>query len=140
MRASAGDSRKGAWTASRSAVAEPQLAPPPQNIKVQPTETGFIVTWDPPTGPYTDSIIEYNILYWDWNPYHCQYITGAAFENSPAVITGLEPGTNYLIAPLTWNENGAGLPTIARNAVPGGGTPPIPTDLEIISKDPTSVQ
>lgn len=116
------------------------MAPPPSNVNVQPTDTGFTVTWDDPAGPYTDSIVEYNIIYWDWNPNDCQYIEGAAFTSSPAVIDGLTPGTNYLIAPVTWNANGQGLPAIANNAVPGAGTPPVPTDLEVNSNDPTTVQ
>lgn len=140
VRASAGDAVKGDYTGSSSAVAAPELAPPPANINVEPTSDGFTVTWDPPSGDYTDSIVEYNVIYWDWNPYDCQYISGAAFKSSPAVITGLTPGTNYLIAPVTWNENGQGLPFIANNAVPGAGTPSVPTDIEVNSNDPTTVQ
>jgi hypothetical protein len=140
VRASAGDSIKGAYTATLTATAQPQLAPPPQNIKVTPTADGFTVSWDPPTGPYTDTIVEYNILYWDWEPNDCQYITGAAFKSSPATITGLTPGVNYLIAPVTWNANGQGLPGIANNAVPGAGTPAVPSNLLVNSNDPTTVQ
>ena len=101
VRASAGDTRKGSYTGTQSATAEPQLPPPPNNVVVTPTAEGFTVTWDPPTGPYTDDIVEYNVIFWDWNPIDCQYINGAAFKNSPAVITGLDPGTNYLIAPVS---------------------------------------
>ncbi|PTB46522.1 hypothetical protein M441DRAFT_126012 [Trichoderma asperellum CBS 433.97] len=138
VRASAGDTRKGAYTGTLSAVAQPQLAPPPENVVVTPTETGFTVTWDPPTGDYTDSIVEYNVLYWDWNPTDCQYIAGAAFKSSPAVIEGLTPGVNYMIAPVTWNKNGQGLPFIAQNAVPGLGTPPVPGAPSINANDPTT--
>ncbi|KAL6887012.1 carbohydrate esterase family 3 protein [Trichoderma evansii] len=140
VRASAGDNRKGDYTATLSALAHPQLAAPPENVVVTPTETGFTVTWDPPTGDYTDSIVEYNVLYWDWNPTDCQYISGAAFKSSKAVIEGLNPGTNYLIAPVTWNENGQGLPFIAQNAVPGVGTPAVPGAPSVNSNDPTTVQ
>ncbi|KAK5242537.1 hypothetical protein LTR20_009968 [Exophiala xenobiotica] len=139
VRASAGDFIKGAYTATLTATAQPQLAPPPQNIKVTPTADGFTVSWDPPTGPYTDTIVEYNIVYWDWEPNDCQYITGAAFKSSPATITGLTPGVNYLIAPVTWNANGQGLPAIANNAVPGAGTPAVPSNLLVNSNDPTTV-
>ncbi|KAK1250099.1 hypothetical protein MKX08_010102 [Trichoderma sp. CBMAI-0020] len=139
VRASAGDTRKGAYTGTLSAVAQPQLAPPPENIVVTPTETGFTVTWDPPTGDYTDSIVEYNVLYWDWSPADCQYTSGAAFKSSPAVIEGLNPGTNYLITLVTWNKNGQGLPLIAQNAVPGAGTPAVPGAPSVDSIDPTTV-
>ncbi|KAJ9502889.1 hypothetical protein H2202_002011 [Exophiala xenobiotica] len=40
VRASAGDFIKGAYTATLTATAQPQLAPPPQNIKVTPTADG----------------------------------------------------------------------------------------------------
>lgn len=140
VRAAAGDTRVGDFTAAESAVAQPQLAPPPSNVVVTPTATGFTVTWDAPTGPYTDSIVEYNVIYWDWNPSDCQYLAGAAFKSSPAVIDGLTPGTNYLIAVVTWNENGQGWPFIAQNAVPGAGTPPVPGAPSVNSNDPTTVQ
>lgn len=140
VRASAGDTRKGDFTATESAVAHPQLAPPPQNVVVTPSNTGFTVTWDPPTGPYTDSIIVYNVIYWDWNPTDCQFIAGAAFTSSPAVIDGLTPGINYMIAPVTWNANGQGLPFMAQNAVPGAGVPPVPGAPSVNSNDPTTVQ
>lgn len=140
VRASAGDNRKGDYTATLSAVAHPQLAAPPENVVVTPTETGFTVTWDPPTGDYTGNIVIYNVLYWDWNPTDCQYISGAAFKSSPAVIERLNPGTNYLIAPVTWNENGQGLPFAALNAVPGVGTPAVPGAPSVNSNDPTTVQ
>jgi len=140
VRARAGNTITGEYTSTLSATAEPQLAPPPQNVNVESTDTGFTVTWDPPTGPYTNNIVEYNILYWDWNPTDCQHISGAAFTSSPAVITGLKPGTNYLVAPMTWNANGEGLPMFANNVVPGAGTPLVPTNLQINSNDATTVQ
>ncbi|KFZ11648.1 hypothetical protein V501_04652 [Pseudogymnoascus sp. VKM F-4519 (FW-2642)] len=139
VRASAGDNRKGDYSGTLSAVAMPELAPPPNNVNVQPTDTGFTVTWDPPSGDYTDSIIEYNVIYWDWNPDNCQFLVSAAFTSSPGVIAGLTPGVNYLVAPVTWNANGQGLPLIANNVVPGTGTPPIPSDVVVVSNDPTTV-
>lgn len=140
VRAAAGDTRKGEYSETLSAVAAPQLAPPPSNVNVQPTSDGFTVTWDPPTGDYTDSIVEYNIIYWDWNPDDCQFLAGAAFTRSPGVVTGLTAGTNYLVSLVTWNANGQGWPFAAHNVVPGAGTPPVPTDLVVLSNDPTSVQ
>ncbi|KAF5962657.1 carbohydrate esterase family 3 protein [Fusarium bulbicola] len=139
VRARYGDYSVGPYTSKLSAKATPKLSDPPQNVKVEPGDDGFTVTWDPPTGSNTDSIVEYNILYWDWSPDDCEIITGAAFTSSPAVIKGLTPGRNYLIAPVTWNENGQGLPFFANNAVPGAGTPPVPSDLKILSTDPTTV-
>ena len=140
VRASAGDAIKGPYTDTKTAVAKPQLAPPPDNINVKATAGGITVTWNPPTDAYSDSIAEYNIIYWDWKADHCQYITGAAFTSSPAVITNLTPGTNYLVAVVTWNKNGQGFPYIANNAVPGAGTPAVPSGLVVESQDQTSVR
>lgn len=140
VRAQAGDSVFGTFSPTLSAVAKPELAPPPQNILVEPTDDGFTISWDPPTGPYTDDIVEYNIIYWDFAPEDCQLLSGAAFKSSPATITGLLPGRNYLVAPLTWNAHGQGLPTIASNVVPGGGIPPVPGIPSINPIDSTSAQ
>ncbi|KAM5479137.1 hypothetical protein McanCB56680_005851 [Microsporum canis] len=140
VRASAGDTIKGQYTETKSAVAKPQLAPAPNNIFVKSTDSGFTVTWDPPSGPYTDSIVEYNVIYWDWNADHCQFISGAAFKSSPATITSLSPGVNYLIAVVTWNKNGQGFPFIGHNAVPGAKKPGIPSGLLIEPQDQSSVR
>ena len=140
VRASGGDDIKGDYTATGTAEAKPQLAPPPQNVRVEDTSSGVTVSWDPPKGDYTDSIIGYNIIYWDWEPCHCQYIAGAAFKSSPGAIKWLTPAINYMIAVVTWNENGQGLPIFASNVVPGAGTPPVPSGLVVDTIDPTSVR
>ena len=110
------------------------------NVRVEPTADGFIVSWDPPTGGTTGEIVEYNIIYWDFKPTDCQFLSGAAFKSSPGRVTGLTPGTNYLIAPVAWNTNGQGWPTFAPNAVPGEGTPGVPSAPNVNSNDPTTVQ
>ncbi|KAF2764092.1 carbohydrate esterase family 3 protein [Teratosphaeria nubilosa] len=137
VRATAGD-RKGEWTAVQSAIATPELAPPPSNIDVQALSDGFCVTWDPPTGPYTDSIVEYNVLFWNQDPEACEFLGGAAFKESPAVLTNLKPGANYLVGLLTWNKNGQGFPTIAQNVRPGANKPDTPSNVTVHAKDTTS--
>ncbi|KAF5688010.1 carbohydrate esterase family 3 [Fusarium globosum] len=140
VRASAGDNIKGSFTGTLTAEAKPQLAPPPQNVNVKATEAGFTVTWDNPKGLYTDSIDRYNIIYWDWKSDHCSYLNGAAFESSPGKVTGLPPRINYLIALVTWNENGEGFPILVSNAVPGYGTPETPSGVKVDTIDATSVR
>lgn len=139
VRAVAGD-RMSAFTSSVSAVATPELPPPPQNINVQPSGSGVTVTWDPPSGGSTGSIVEYNVIYWDWKWDHCQFISGAAFKSSPAVINDLIPGRNYAVFLVTWNQNGQGLPVGSFSVVPGAGTPPVPSGLDVHTNDPTTVQ
>lgn len=140
VRATAGDNRKSGYTAPVTARASPRLAPPPQNIHVQPTSDGFQVSWDPPSEGDTGSIVEYNILYWDWESNHCSFLSGAAFKTSPAVIDKLIPGRNYAVWLVTWNENGQGLPAGSFSVIPGRGYPGTPSGLQVNSNDPTTVQ
>jgi hypothetical protein len=113
VRACAGDTLN--WTPLLSVTSHPKTAPGPLNV-VGATATGFDVSWDPPTGPYTDSLIEYNILYWDKDT-GCAYVIGTAFTNSPAHIDGLLPGHHYLVALVTWNSAGEGFPEIVNNVI-----------------------
>ena len=138
VRASAGDTRKSDYTPVVSATAKPQLPPPPQNIVAQSTADGIRVTWDPPAG--AGSIIEYNVIYWDWTPDHCEFVAGAAFTSSPAVISNLKPGRNYGVWVETWNQDGRSLPMGSFKVVLGAGTPDVPTGLKVETIDPTSVQ
>ncbi|RMZ80034.1 hypothetical protein DV738_g2999, partial [Chaetothyriales sp. CBS 135597] len=125
VRACAGEHIKTDYTETLSADAKPELAPPPCNIHAEATEKGLVVTWDPPTGPYTDSIVEYNILYWEHNPKGPGWIASAAFTESPGVIPDLEPDKEYRIAMLTWNENGEGLPFHVEESVAGKVKPAV---------------
>ncbi|EFE38232.1 hypothetical protein TRV_07103 [Trichophyton verrucosum HKI 0517] len=139
VRASAGDTIKSDWTAVLSAKSTPKTAPAPVNVLVGATSTGFDVSWDPPTGPYTDSITQYEILYWDKDE-ECAFITSASFLSSPARIKDLVPGHRYLVAPITWNAAGGGFPKIVNSVMVGRGTPPPPSSLEIYANDPTTIE
>ncbi|RAL11188.1 uncharacterized protein BO97DRAFT_347859, partial [Aspergillus homomorphus CBS 101889] len=138
VRASAGDNIKGEWTSVLSATAHPQTAAAPRNVVVKATATGFDISWDPPTGAYTDSIREYNVLYWDKSQ-DCTFITGGAFTGTSGHIDNLTPGHYYFVAIVTWNAAGEGFPGIVTGLVPGAGTPPPPTDLTIVANDPTTI-
>ncbi|GFG10280.1 contactin [Aspergillus udagawae] len=137
VRASAGDTIKGDWTTTLTATAHPQTAEAPQNVIVSATTTGFDISWDPPKGAYSDSIIEYNVIYWDKDA-ECDFVTGAAFKGTSAHINGLVTGHRYFVAVETWNAAGEGFPAVVRSVIPGAGTPPPPTDLKIIAADPTT--
>ncbi|KAE8167238.1 hypothetical protein BDV40DRAFT_284981 [Aspergillus tamarii] len=138
VRASAGDTIKGDWTTTLTATAHPQTAEAPQNVIVSATTTGFDISWEPPTGSYSDSVIEYNVLYWDKDA-ECDFITGAAFTGTSAHIDSLVAGHRYFVAIETWNAAGQGFPAVVRSVIPGAGTPPPPTDLNIIAADQTTV-
>jgi len=138
VRVSCGDQLKGDWTVIGSAVAHPQTAAGPSNVVVESTATGFDITWDLPPGPYTGSITEYNIIFWDRDT-PCAYLSGVSFTGSPAHIDGLVSGHRYLVAPTTWNAAGGGFPETVRDVTIGGGTPQAPSGLHVIATDPTSV-
>lgn len=102
IRASAGaNTRKGLWTAEFSGIARSQTAPTPQNIRPRSSETDSItIAFDPPTGPFTDSISLYNVTSWDLDT-SCAFIQGAAFSASRrelGPIQNLVPGHRYLNA------------------------------------------
>ncbi|KAB8236592.1 uncharacterized protein BDW43DRAFT_323679 [Aspergillus alliaceus] len=138
VRASAGDNIKGGWTSVLSATTHPQTAAAPCNVLVKATTTGFDISWDPPTGAYTDSIIEYNILYWDKSVDYT-FITGGAFTGTSGHIDKLNSGHYYSIAIKMWNSASEGFPAIVTGVMPGAGTPSPPTDLKIFANDPTTV-
>ncbi|RAH49623.1 uncharacterized protein BO95DRAFT_450154 [Aspergillus brunneoviolaceus CBS 621.78] len=138
VRASAGDDIKGDWTTVLSATAHPQTAAAPHNVLVKATATGFDISWDPPTGAYTDSIREYNVLYWDKSE-DCTFIMGGAFTGTSGHIDDLTPGHYHFVAIVTWNAAGEGFPALVAGVVPGAGTPPPPTDLVIVANDPTTI-
>lgn len=133
------DDGKSGWSGTFSATAHPKTAPAPKKIVTRAAATGVDVSWDAPTGPYTDSIDRYEIITWDRD-------TPGAFINSTAVrgtsahIDGLIPGHHYLVAVVTWNAAGGGMPGVARSVTVGAGTPPAPGDLKVTSTDPTTVQ
>ncbi len=132
-----GDGRS-AWSPTVSAVAHPQTAAPPEKIVTRATATGIDVSWEPAKGPYTDDIDRYEVITWDRD-------TPGAFIQSKAVrgtslhVDGLKPGHRHVVAVVTWNDVGGGLPGGARPVTVGAGTPPAPTDLTIRSVDPATV-
>lgn len=145
IRATAGNNRKGEWTGWLSSEAHPETAPPPTDVVVLPFDAESIsIKWTAPTGPYTDSILLYNVIYWDLDS-ACSYVSGAAFpsnaqDSNPVIIRGLVTGHQYLVAVETWNTAGEGFPIITRNVVPGRRTPAVPTGLQLRSVDATTQQ
>jgi lysophospholipase L1-like esterase len=138
IRVSCGNYQKGDWTSIASATAHPQTAPGPLNVVVSSTATGFDITFDPPTGPYTDSIVEYVIWYFDKDT-QCSWLEAAAFTSSPVHLDGLLPGHRYLVAPSTWNAAGGGFPEIVNSVTIGEGTPPAPSNFQLFPIDLTSL-
>ncbi|MFJ3793120.1 fibronectin type III domain-containing protein [Kitasatospora sp. NPDC090091] len=129
------------WSSTVTATAHPQTAPPPpaESITTSATATGVDVTWRAPSGPFTDSIDRYQIITWD-KDVPGAYISGTSVRATTVHIDGLIPGHHYLVALVTWNRAGGGMPGVARSVTVGAGRPPVPTGLTVKSVDPTTVQ
>lgn len=137
VRATFGEDIESNWTSVKSAVAHPQTAPGPVNVDIRATATGMDISFDPPSGPYTDTIIEYNIIYWDKSAPK-PFPGAAAFKSSPVHIDGLEPGHRYSVAITTWNAAGGGFPQFYRDVRIGHLAPSAPFDLQIRAIDTTT--
>ncbi|WP_162684144.1 GDSL-type esterase/lipase family protein [Streptomyces populi] len=129
------------WSPTATATAHPQTAPPPpvDGIMTSATATGVDVTWRAPSGPYTDSIDRYEVITWD-KDVPGSYISSTGVRATTVHIDGLTPGHHYLVAVVTWNRAGGGMPGMARSVTIGAGKPPMPTGLTVKSLDPTTVQ
>lgn len=102
-----------------SATAHPQTAAPPSIVTATATATGIDISWNTPTGPYTDSIDRYGVLTFD-DDAPDEIIQSVGIRGLSAHIGGLIPGHRYEVAVQTWNAAGGGLPNGA-NAVTIGG-------------------
>ncbi|MFE0771555.1 fibronectin type III domain-containing protein [Streptomyces sp. NPDC058861] len=139
VRVDNGDDGRSAWSPVVGAVARPETAAPPEKIVTRATATGVDVSWDAPKGPYADTVERYELIVWDKDT------PGAFFESTgirgrSAHVDGLKPGHRYLVALVTWNRAGGGMPGTGRPVTVGAGTPAAPTDLRATAVDPTTVQ
>jgi hypothetical protein len=139
VRTDNGDQLKSDWSATATATAHPQTAPPPVGIVTHATATGVDVTWGQPTGNYTSTIDRYQVITFDKDTPGA-FIGGTAVKGKSVHVDGLLPGHHYLIAVATWNAAGGSIPASARPVTIGAGTPPAPTGLQVTSTDPTTVQ
>lgn len=139
VRTDNGDQHKSDWSGSVTAIADPQTAPPPVGIVTHATATGVDVVWGAPGGPYTDTIERYQVITWDKDTPGA-WFGGTATRAKSVHVDGLIPGHHYLIAMVSWNAYGGGMPGVARSVTIGAGTPPAPTSLRVDSLDGTTVQ
>ena len=131
-----GDARSD-WTAIASAIAHPQTPKPPTSITTSPTTTGIDISW-----VSTDSsVTEWGIVFFDTG-------TSGAFAGevgipasaSTAHLDSLNSGHRYIIQVVGYNSYGRGTAVGSRDVIVGKGTPPAPTNFQITSTDPTTIQ
>lgn len=124
VRVSCGDTQKGNWTHIGSAIARPQTAPAPENIVVTATSSGFDISFDPPSGAYTDCELEYQFLYFDMGvPMRFDCLKSISCAGSPVRVNGLVPGHRYFVAVSSWNTAGIGFPRFIDSVVVGRSQP-----------------
>jgi lysophospholipase L1-like esterase len=139
VRTDNGDQQKSDWSGTVSAVAHPETAPPPVGMVTHATATGVDVVWGAPPGPYAATIDRYQVITWDKDTPGA-WFGGTVTRAKSAHVDGLIPGHHYLVALVSWNAAGGGMPGVARPVTIGAGTPPAPTGLQVTSVDGTTVQ
>ncbi|KUN41076.1 hypothetical protein AQJ30_04115 [Streptomyces longwoodensis] len=140
VRTVGGDNVKGPWSGTVTAVAHPQTARPPRIIASWPlVRDGIELEIAPPDGPYNDTIDRYELILFDRDTPNA-WLTGTSFRGNRVQIYGLNPGHRYLVAAVTWNAAGGGLPGLARPVTVGRGIPDTPTGLRATTVDPTTVR
>ncbi|CZT15047.1 uncharacterized protein RCC_12037 [Ramularia collo-cygni] len=130
IRSSAGN-RKGDWTDWSTSTARPRTAAAPSNVVARSTDSGIDVSWTGSTGPYSNTITQYDI-YWFDQDVPCSFVQSAGFLSvGNASLVDLVPGHKYSISVEAWNNVGAGLPGVARSVIPGRGTPATVSGLKV---------
>ncbi len=83
----------------------PSRRPPkdPLALVIEPTVTGFTITWGLPEGCCTDTINRYAILYQGYDN-KAAYVETIGVRGATDTVEGLMPGHRYVIAVETWNE------------------------------------
>lgn len=138
VQTSCGDGCAGDWTSVGSAVAKPQTATAPANVKVADGGSGTLqITWDSSTGDYANSVSEYYVLFWDQTQ-PCSWIGGYAYQGNEAILDGLADGHDYFLAITAWNSNGESFPKVLPRRKIGGGTPGAPPVPKIDAVDSTT--
>ncbi|MCR8945160.1 fibronectin type III domain-containing protein [Streptomyces sp. OUCMDZ-4982] len=127
-----------AWSPVVRATARPRTAAAPTDIITVPTATGVDVVWQPAKGPHSDSVERYQILTWDKDT-PGSWLGSTAVQGNSVHIDDLKPGHRYLIAVVSWNAAGGGMPRVARDIIVGAGRPAAPTNLSIMPIDAASV-
>lgn len=127
-----GDSVRSEWTEVVEAVAMPETAPPPANIKLWPLKTGFQIAFSKPEGKFAREIERYSVVVYDY----ClpgSFPRAFGVKHQIGLVLGLEIGHRYGVWVRAWNKAGEGLPKgCDREVVPGRmGSIPAPRGLRI---------
>ncbi|MEV5508224.1 SGNH/GDSL hydrolase family protein [Streptomyces orinoci] len=115
-----GDIAASAPSPSASAVANSKLPNPPRNIAVSSGPNSIDLSWDAPTGDYSDTVNGYDVLYADssvpgsWM--QVMHVTGRT-----AHLANLQAGHTYLLGICSTSAAGQGLPAGAPATKVGGG-------------------
>lgn len=118
-----------------SAVANPQTAAAPTNIQVLPGATYIDLTWQPPTGDFSQSVSGYKVFWFDQTAAGA-VIADRVVNTASARIENLVAGHRYSLAVSSINAAGEGFPSGAASAVVGYGVPATPVLLDVSLVNP----
>lgn len=116
------------------AVANPKTSDAPEGISVRPGSTYIDLSWAMPTGPYSDSVYAYQVLWIDTSAADLSF-NAATTSSRDFRISGLVPGHKYGIGITAVNAYGYGTLRGAPAAIPGVGTPSATVLRSVVSVD-----
>jgi hypothetical protein len=132
---------RGPWSATSSAVARKDGAPPPHNIQTCPTSAGFHVSWDPPA---TSRVIDRFEVAWKDEDENWLGFANRASRSDSATIENLKAGHVVSVLMRSWSlidgEWAAGGYEVARPIRVDRGPPSRPTDLQVTNVSPNTAR
>ena len=130
VRTSGGDSVKGPWSDSASAVPDTETVPPPKNIVTHATETGLIATWDPPDlGESAGHLDRYAVTV--GHEYNQNVVFVYGVRGGKVEFNSLFPGHRFYVKVKTWTSVGGGCPAEGAPVTVGRGIPSTPGDISL---------
>lgn len=109
VRTQNGDALKSEWSEVVEAIAHPKLAAGPSHFKTTAMHEGFEMSWNAPTGPYSDTVDLYQVIIFGQDT-PGMFIMSVAVRTTYVKVLNLTAGCTYGILVSSWNANGGGNP------------------------------
>ena len=135
-----GDNISGPASPVGSAVADPRTAAGPNDLVVRPSTSYVDISWQPPTGAFSDTVTGYQLYYFDQTQAD-SFISAPIWAAGTSYrLTGLVPGHRYTIVVSSMNTAGEGFPSAGPEVIFGYGAPGPPTITAAEMVSPSDVQ
>jgi hypothetical protein len=126
-------------TALGSVVANPKTAAGPRNVTALPGASSISLSWDPPTGDYSDTVNAYRV-YWLDTSVPGSFLDSVKTTGTALTLSNLTAGHRYLIAISSINAAGESLPAGGPATIVDAGTPAAPTLQSAVLLDGATVK